>query len=78
MDRNNVIVKMNGEEIKPISTIEYSRQGKYNYPKMEYYHRKGSVYYFRNKIGIKIIFTTNESIHNHLKYGQTIDFKIEL
>lgn len=76
MDWKNVIVKMNGEEIKSISTIKYNIHKKCSYPVMEYYYRNGKRYYFRNKIGIKLIITSDNEVYNHMKYGQVFDMNI--
>lgn len=64
-----VKIMLNGEEIG-VTPMTYHT---HSYSEMKYYHRKGSRYYFKNKIGLKLIITCSDDLHKYLKYGQVID-----
>ena len=65
-----------GEEIE-MTPIQYNELKKENYTEMEYYHRKGNRYYFRNKMGIKIMICSYCDFYDDIKYGEVIDLSIK-
>ena len=73
LDWTDIKIMVDGIEVTPVTFIVYKPRKRYDFEGMEYYHRRGNHYYFRNKLGDRLMVKSNSNIHDHIKYGQVMD-----
>ena len=76
MNWNGFKITINGKEIEPLSHIEYEERKGCTFPQMEYYHRKGDAYYFKDAQGRRLTIVSHDGLSNYIKYGQVIDMEL--
>ena len=76
MDQKDISITTNGVPLKELTSIEYEERKGDLYPHMEYYHRRGDTYYFRDNSGRVLTMVTQEDLYKYIKYGQVIDMEI--
>ena len=73
---SETIIKIGDRVLEGMTSIEYEERKGDLYPHMEYYHRRGDKYYFRDNSGRILTMVSQDALYKYIKYGQVIDMEL--